>query len=155
MEKLGIPMRSASIAVSLLISTLIFSIAPVQADVLPSMPPVISTDNYKAALEQYKHDRDIYMAALKDRSMKLSGINMTFKSAVDKSNIDARSALATATTPTQKSTIMASRKGAIDLAISARDISIAALGPIPTAPIEPIRPPKIMGAKESKEKKRG
>jgi hypothetical protein len=147
-------MSSASIAASLLISTLFFSISTAQADLSPSAPPTITTDNYKAALEQYKRDREIYMAALKDRSIKLSGINMAFKSAVDKSNIDARSALAAATTPTQKSSIMASRKSAVDLAISARDTAIAALGPIPSAPIEPIRPPKTMGANDSKEKKR-
>jgi hypothetical protein len=67
---------------------------------------------------------------------------MVFKNEVDKANADARSALATATTPLQKSTISAARRNAIDTAINARDTSIAALGPMPTPPVEPVRPEK-------------
>jgi hypothetical protein len=154
MEKLGVKMRSVTIASTVLISLVSFSVSAAYADMTPSAPPTISTDNYKAALEQYKHERDFYLATLRDRATKMSAINMLFKSAVDKLNIDTRNSLNSATTPTQKSAITAARRNAIDAAITARDLAIAALGPMPTPPPEPIRQPKGMEMNDRKEKKR-
>jgi hypothetical protein len=141
MIKIRVFGSSATIAVALFISMI--SLAPAQAD--PTPAPTISADPYKAAMDQFKHDRDIYMAAMRDREIKMRDINLIFKNAVDKANLDARGALATATTPLQKSTIAATRRNAIDAAINARDTAIAALGDMPVAPTEPMRQPKQMG----------
>jgi hypothetical protein len=143
-------MRATTIAAALVISFACTSIAPSFADPTPTPTPSSTTDSYKLALEQFKHDRDMFINSMRDRSSKMREINMTFKSSVDKANADARSALASATTPLQKSTISAARRNAIDTAINARDTSIAALGEMPVPPTEPVRPPKTMGNNKSK-----
>ena len=51
----------------------------------------------KNSIDQFKRDRDIYMAAMRDREIKMREINLIFKNSVDKANFDARSALTTAT----------------------------------------------------------
>lgn len=112
------------------------------AEPTPSPSPTTSIDSYKAAQEQFRKDRDIYMAALRDREAKLRAINATFKSAVDKAASDAKSAMSTATTPDQKNSINSARRAAIAAAIVARESAIAALDPIPTPPVEPVKPPK-------------
>jgi hypothetical protein len=141
---------SATIAAVLTISWLSF--APAQAD--PTPAPTISADPYKAAMDQFKRDRDTYLALMRDRESKMRDINLIFKSAVDKANLDARNALATATTPLQKSTIAATRRNAIDTAINARDTAIAALGDMPLPPVEPARQPKQMGLNNPQGKQR-
>ena len=112
------------------------------ADPTPSPSPTTSIDSYKAAQEQFRRDRDIYMAALRDREVKMRAINSTFKIAVDKAASDAKSAMATATTPDQKNSINSTRRAAIAAAIVARESAIAALEPIPAPPVEPVKPPK-------------
>lgn len=154
MERTEGKMRSATIAAALLISFTCISIAPSNADPTPSPSPSVALDPYKVALEQFKHDRDLFMAALRERANKIHDINMVFKSSIDKANQDARTTLATATTPLQKSTISAARRNAIDTAINARDISIAALGDMPVPPTEPVRPPKTVGMSDSKGKQK-
>jgi hypothetical protein len=79
---------------------------------------------------------------MQDRQIKMRDINLAFKNAVDKANLDSRNAIAAATTPLQKSTAAASRRNAIDQAINARDLAIAALGPLPSPPVEPVREDK-------------
>ena len=142
MEKSVLRMSSAAFAATLLVALSAISATPATADMVPTAPPTISNDAYKVALEQYKHDREIYIAAINNRQDKIRDINMVFKNSVDKANLDARSALTIANTPLQKSTASANRRNAIDLAINTRDIAISALGPIPTPPVEPVRPEK-------------
>jgi len=133
---------SAAVAAIVLISITALSSSSAQADTTPSAPPTISGNSYKVALEQYKRDREIFIAAMNDRQVKMREINLAFKSSVDKANNDSRSAITAATTPLQKSTAAASRRNAIDAAINARDTAISALGPVPTPPVEPIREEK-------------
>ena len=126
------------------------------AEPTPSPSPTTSVDSYKAAQEQYRKDRDIYMAALRDREVKMRAINATFKFAVDKAASDAKSAMTTATTPDQKNSINSARRAAIAAAIVARESAIAALNPIPTPPVEPVKPPKggPLGMTEQKGKQK-
>ena len=145
-------MRPVTIAAALIISLTCISLSPSIAD--PSPSPTVALDSYKVALEQYKHDRDVFMAALRDRGNKMQNINNLFKAAVDKANSDARAAMPTATTPLQKTTISSNRRAAIDAAINARDISIAGLGPMPTPPVEPVRPEKQQSNNGKGEKSR-
>jgi hypothetical protein len=113
-------------------------------------------DPYKAAQEQYKKDRDEYMSALRDREMKMRVINTTFKSAIDKSTTDARSAMAIATTPDQKNAITSARRAAVASAIISRESAIEALEPLPLPPVQPQRPAKMspQGMSEEKDKKK-
>jgi len=142
MSTMEIRKYSAAVAAIVLISITALSSSSAQADTTPSAPPTISGNSYKVALEQYKRDREIFIAAMNDRQAKMRDINLAFKSSVDKANNDSRSAITAATTPLQKSTAAASRRNAIDAAINARDTAISALGPVPTPPVEPIREEK-------------
>ena len=107
------------------------------ADPTPSPSPSSSVDSYKAAQEQFKRDRETYMQAMRDRDIKMRLINFTFKISVDKAVADARTAMSTAITPEQKSSISTIRRNAIAQAIALRDAAILALGPIPTPPAKP------------------
>jgi len=140
MEKVHMKMRNVTVATFLLLAISFTSAVNAHADSTPAPVPSASPDSYKASLEQFKRDRDVFMTAMRERETKMREINSVFKAAVDKANSDARSAMPTATTPLQKSTISANRRSAIDAAINARDISISALGPMPTPPTEPQRP---------------
>jgi hypothetical protein len=130
---------------------------PASADLTPSPAPVTPMDAFKAAQEQYKKDRDIYFAAMRDREIRLRAINATFKSSVDKATTDAKSAMFTATTPEQKNSINSLRRTAVAAAIVARESAIAALGPVPTPPVEPVRPakaaPQGMSSQKGKQKR--
>jgi hypothetical protein len=142
MLKPEMKMNTAALAAALLISLSILSAAPARAEMTPPAPPSTSNNSYKAALEQFKINREIFNAAMQDRQMKMRDINLAFKNSVDKANLDARSAIESAVTPLQKSTAVSNRRNAIDVAINARDIAISALGPMPTPPVEPVRPEK-------------
>jgi hypothetical protein len=142
MSKIEIKKYSAAFAAVVLISITALSASTARADTNPSAPPTFSGNSYKVALEQYKRDREIFIAAVNDRQVKMRDINLAFKNLVDKANADSRNAIAAATTPLQKSTAVASRRNAIDVAINARDAAISALGPLPTPPAEPIREEK-------------
>ena len=139
------------------LSAAIFSlqVAPALADATPSPAPTL--DSFKAAQEQFKKDRDAYMVLIRDRESQMRTINTTFKNSVDKANVDAKSAIATATTPEQKNLINSTRRAAIAAAIIARESAIAALGPVPTPPIEPQRPMKMapqgLGDQKAKRKR--
>ena len=149
-------MKQGVIAIAL--SAGIFSINnPVaSADPTPSPTPTSSIDSFRAAQEQFRKDRDLYMTALRDRDLKMRAINATFKSAVDKAATDARTALTTATTPDQKNSINTARRAAIAAAIVARESAIADLGPLPTPPAEPVKPAKgaPFGMQEQKGKQK-
>jgi hypothetical protein len=126
------------------------------AEPTPSLTPTSAIDSFRGALEQFKKDRDVYEMALRDRDMKMRAINTTFKNSVDKSSSDARTAMNIATTPEQKNAITSARRAAVALAIVTRESSIAALGPLPTPPVEPQRPTKMspQGMSEQKDKKK-
>ena len=142
MPQVAIKMYSAALTAVAVITITALSPSLAEADTTPPAPPTISSNSFKTAFEQYKHDREIFMAAMNIRQIKLREINLAFKNSIDKANADSRSALAAATTPLQKSTAVASRRNAIDAAINTRDIAISALGPVPTPPVEPVREEK-------------
>lgn len=121
------------------------------ADPTPSPSPTI--DSYKSQMEKFKKDRDTFMQAMQERSLKLRVINSEFKSAVDKAVADSKVALVSATTPAQKSAINATRQSAISSAIAARDAAIAALGAMPTPPVAPIKSERSLGDQRSKQKR--
>ncbi len=93
------------------------------------------------------------MQAMQERSLKLRVINSEFKSAVDKAVADSKVALVSATTPAQKSAINATRQSAISSAIAARDAAIAALGAMPTPPVEPVKNERVSSDSRSKQKR--
>ena len=138
------------------LSAALFSSSSVSAFAAPTPSPSPSIDPYKIAQEQYKKDRDIYMLALQDREMKMRAINSTFKSAIDKSTYDAKSAMLLATTPDQKNAITSARRAAVASAIISRESAIEALEPLPLPPVQPQRPAKMspQGMSEDKDKKK-
>ena len=131
---------STYVAAAIAVSAVLFSPLSASADPTPSPSPTL--DTFRAAQEQYKKDREIYLSSLRDREIKLRAINASFKSAVDKAALEAKTALALATTPDQKHSINATRRAAITAAIVAREGAIANLGPLPTPPAEPLKPGK-------------
>lgn len=148
-------MKSGYLAVAITAALFSSNTYSASADVTPSPAPTF--DSYKAAQEQYKKDRDAYFAALRDREMKLRAINTTFKNSVDKASYDSKIAMSSATTPEQKNSINAARRTATAAAIVARENAIAALGALPTPPVEPIKQPKVatsgMGQQKGKQKR--
>ena len=138
------------------LSAALFSSSSVSAFAAPTPSPSPSIDPYKAAQEQYKKDRDEYMSALRDREMKMRIINSTFKSAIDKSTYDAKSAMLLATTPDQKNAITSARRAAVASAIISRESAIEALEALPLPPVQPQRPAKMspQGISEEKDKKK-
>lgn len=138
------------------LSAALFSSSSVSAFAAPTPSPSPSMDPYKIAQEQYKKDRDVYMLALQDREMKMRAINTTFKSAIDKSTYDAKSAMLLATTPDQKNAITSARRAAVASAIISRESAIEALEPLPLPPVQPQRPAKMspQGMSEEKDKKK-
>jgi hypothetical protein len=149
-SKKGAASFVALIAISFTCATVTSS----SADQNPNPTPTYAMDSYKVAMEQFKRDRNLYEIAIRDRAFKIREINITFKIAIDKANSDSRNALATAINPLQKSTIASNRRNAINQAINIRDSSIAALGPMPTPPIEPVRQQMKMGPNKSKARDR-
>jgi hypothetical protein len=131
-------------------------VAPAFAEITPSPTPSPTIDSYRSAQEQFKKDRETFALALRARDIKLREINMLFKITVDKATLDARQAIAAASTPEQKNLINANRRAAIAAAIVSRENAILALGPAPTPPAEPMKPGKgqSMGASESRGKQK-
>lgn len=150
-------MKKTNRALALALSAALFSLnsSAAFAEATPAPNPLM--DSFKAAQEQFKKDRDIFMAAMRDREMNMRDINSAFKSAVDKASTDAKSAMSNATTPEQKNSINTARRAAVAAAIVARESAISALGPMPTPPIEPVRPaksaPQGMGDQKGKQKR--
>ena len=139
----------AVVGAALVMGLLPASIA--SADPTPSPSPTI--DSYKSQMEKFKKDRDTFMQAMQERSLKLRVINSEFKSAVDKAVADSKVALVSATTPAQKSAINATRQSAISSAIAARDAAIAALGAMPTPPVAPVKSERSVGEQRGKQKR--
>ena len=112
--------------------------------------PAPSVDQYKAALEQYKLDKEIYLSAMRTRSQQIKAINLAFKESCDKATQDFKNAMAVARTPDQKNLANATRKNVISAAILARDVAINNLGALPLPPVEPIKPMKISSKNRSR-----
>jgi hypothetical protein len=105
------------------------------ADPTPTPSPTIS----RTPQEQYKFDKDNYLAAVKARDIAMRAINQIFKAAIDKSTRDYRAAMAVAKTSDQKFQASTARTNAITAAIATRDAAIAALGAAPIEPVEPLK----------------
>jgi len=93
--------------------------------------------DFKSAKDKFKFEYDAYKAAMKARKEAREEINETFKSTIRKVTADAKAALATATTAEQKLLIMNTLKNARTSAVAVRDSALAALGSLPTPPVEP------------------
>jgi hypothetical protein len=139
--------RGAIGVLALLMLAPIFSPSLASADPTPAPSPSIS----RTPLEQFKFDREQFMVATRQRDFAIRVINQNFKMAIDKSTQDFRIAMQSAKTPDQKFQATNNRKNAVNLAISARDAAITALGPEPTPPAEP---PKAAKTKSQKDKGR-
>ena len=97
---------------------------------------------FKNSKEKLKFEQDAYKAAMQARQEAREQINETFKATIKKVTSDAKIALMTASTAEQKLTIMNSLKNARTEAVAARDAALAALGAMPTPPVEPKRDEK-------------
>jgi hypothetical protein len=142
--------RQATIALSVALFSL--ALTPSHADVTPSPTPSPSVNSFKALQEQYKKDREAFIQAVKNREQRIREINSAFKASVDKATYEAKTLMATATTPDQKNAISAQRRSAVAAAIVARESAVAALGSLPTPPTEPVRPTKMASPSMSDQK---
>jgi hypothetical protein len=127
---------------------------PAYADSTPSPVPSPSSSPtsspIRTPLEQYKYDRDNYIAAVKARDVAIRLINQNFNGAMKKLELDYRLAMQLAKNPDQKFQANNARKLAISSAINARDIAIVLLGAAPTPPVEPMKAAKSRMTKEKK-----
>jgi hypothetical protein len=106
-------------------------------------------------MEQFKLDRDIYKAAVRERNQKIRNINQIFNSAVKKARLDSKIAMQSALKPDEKSSVNAILKSEITAAIIARENAIEALGEPPIPPVEPLRMQKgFQSTKNNNEKSR-
>ena len=135
-------MERKSLGRAVIVATLLATSAlnPITAMAEPTPAP--TSDPARNPMEQFRIDRDNYNNAMMMRALNIRNINIAFKSACDKAAIDFKSAMSTAKTPDQKNLAAQARKNAISAAIIARDSAIAALGPEPLPPIEPMKQPK-------------
>ena len=92
---------------------------------------------FKNAKEKFKYELDAYKAAIEARQEAREQINEDFKAAIKKATAEAKAALAVATTAEQKLIIMNTLKNARTVAVAIRDAALAALGSLPTPPVEP------------------
>lgn len=140
-------MRKRVIAGGLMTATVItlsvMSVLPASAE--PTPAPTIEPG--RTPLEQFRIDRENYNAAMRERALSIKNINVAFKAACDKANVDFKSAMAVARTPDQKNLAAQARKSAVSAAVIARDSAIAALGAEPVPPVEPPKPMKAPKAK--------
>lgn len=135
-------MESRSAARKAIVATLIAMSATSTTVAQAEPTPAPSADPSRNPMEQFRIDRENFNAAMKARSLAIRNINIEFKSACDKATQDFKSAMANAKTPDQKNLAAQARKNAVSAAIIARDDAIAALGPEPLPPIEPMKPLK-------------
>ena len=142
--------RQATIALSVALFSL--ALPPSHADVTPSPTPSPTATSFKALQEQYKKDREAFIQAVRNREQRIREINSAFKASVDKATYEAKTLMATATTPDQKNAISAQRRSAVAAAIVARESAVAALGSLPTPPTEPVRPTKMASPSMSDQK---
>ncbi len=154
-------MRRASSLVSIVLSaSIIFSTQSFAApSPTPTPTPTLSVmDAYLNALDKFKMEMKVYFDAMELREEMRDMINETFASAVLKATLDAKFATRRATSAAVKRMIIDQKKLAIQRAVIQRDVAIAALGPMPVKPVEPIRPEGIIKiaplSKKSNEEKK-
>ena len=134
-RRLGIAtMLSAALSFSL--------ISPATADDDRTKSKPSAKMGFKNAKEKFKFEVDMYKAAIQARQEAREEINEAFKNAIRKATLDAKIALAAATSAEQKMIIMNSLKNARIAAVELRDTALAALGSLPTPPAEPKRDDK-------------
>lgn len=122
---------------TLICAALTFSlVSPAIADDDRTKPKPSAKMVFKNAKEKHKFELEEYKSALEARQEAREEINKAFKNAIRKATNDAKIALAAATTAEQKLTIMNSLKNARTEAVAARDAALAALGSLPTPPVE-------------------
>jgi tRNA G10 N-methylase Trm11 len=92
---------------------------------------------FKNSTDKFKFEINSYKAAISARKVARDQINANFKAAIKKANRQATAALVKATTPEQKLIIMNNLKNARTAAVALRDAALAALGSLPTPPVEP------------------
>ncbi|CAN2213447.1 hypothetical protein MCEMRE26_01040 [Candidatus Nanopelagicaceae bacterium] len=147
--------QSVAVRVASAIIVLFSFSYPASADVTPTPAPTSQMDVYKSSLEQFKKDRDIFNAAMRERNQKIRVINQIFDSSIRKARQDSKLAMQAALKPEQKSAVNSNLRSVIATAVIARESAIEALGEPPVPPIEPLRPPKsFQGEKMGIEKKR-
>jgi hypothetical protein len=106
---------------------------PVNADDQPRPSASLNSNNVK---EKFKYDQNSYKAAMKAREEAREQINEIFKAAMKKAKTEAKAAMAKAKTAEQKLIIMNNLKNARATAVAVRDAALAALGSLPTPPLE-------------------
>jgi len=109
---------------------------PAFADDDRSKPKPSAKIEFKKAKEKFKSEIDAYKSAIKAREEAREKINETFKATIKKATADAKAALLNATTAEQKLIIMNTLKNARTAAVAIRDAALAALGSMPTPPVE-------------------
>jgi hypothetical protein len=132
-------MRKVSLLVALLFLSL-FTV-PASADVKPTPSPTSTLSpaaQYEEALQQFKIDMKLFQEARILREQQLRSILVEFNKALRKASEEARMSGKSAGS---KATLAAARASAA----TARDESVALLGPEPVAPTPPPKPAK--GAK--------
>jgi hypothetical protein len=133
----GISAAAVMVALSLFAAPSPLFAQPLAA---PSSSP--APEPFKGTFEQFRMAREAYLEAIKLRNESIKAINLAFKSAVERANLEYRAALSTARTLDQRSQISSQRKAAITAAIVARDAAITELGDEPIQPQEPLRAKK-------------
>jgi len=91
---------------------------------------------FKSAKEKLKYEIDSYKAAMQARQEAREEINGIFKNTIRKVSTEAKIAMMSAATAEQKLIIMNALKNARTEAVAARDAALAALGALPTPPVE-------------------
>ena len=129
--------RRVGIATVLLTLLTVASFNPASADDDRTKIKPNSKMEFKNSKEKFKFEINSYKSAMNARKMARDQINANFKSAIKKANRLAEAALLKATTPEQKLIIMNNLKNARKAAVALRDAALAALGSLPTPPVEP------------------
>jgi len=112
----------------------------------PTVTPLSELEQYKLALEKYRVHKNLYL-----RYMQLkSEISKTLLNAVNRANSIAKKAAATAKNDSARKLIDTQLKIAIDAANSAWEEAMAALGPQPLDPVEPVKPSVTATVKKNK-----
>jgi hypothetical protein len=133
----------ASLVVTTAALTISIPVAVAEPTPAPSQGPALS-------IEQFKIDRDAFLANMKARNQQINAINAGFNRACESAKREFKRAMQAAKTPDQKNLAVTTRDSAITAAIVARDNAINLLGPAPTPPAEPMRISKM----QSKSKQR-
>jgi hypothetical protein len=133
-------------AIAALLAASVFTPTPLFADPTPTPSPEVT----RSPFEQYKIDREIYLEAIKIRSLQIRVINNVFKERCDKAARDFKNAMSIAKSLDQKNLAASLRKNAVSAAIVARDAAINLLGPEPIPPVEPAKPLKFSNKKKQR-----